>query len=151
MPPSYVVPPNNQLNIQTTNLYANTEFTLQATDNAGCTASDNVWVYLSGSALIVAPGAASGIICQGGSTQLNANASGGSGNYTYFWTPATGLNNPSIADPVASPLSTTTYTVTVNDGYNTVSGQVTVEVIQTPNPYQVGVGASIAPEEQEYP
>lgn len=140
LPPSNVVPPNNQLNIQTTNLYANTEFTLQATDNAGCTASDNVWVYLSGSALNVAPGAASGIICQGGSTQLNANVSGGSGNYTYSWTPATGLNNPTIADPVASPLSTTTYTVTVNDGYNTVSGQVTVEVIQTPNPYQVGGG-----------
>lgn len=45
-------------------------------------------------------------ICTGGSAQLNV--SGGSG---YTWTPATGLNNPNIANPVASPLVTTTYIV----------------------------------------
>lgn len=31
--------------------------------------------------------------------------------YTYLWTPATGLNDPNIADPIFSGTSTTTYTV----------------------------------------
>jgi gliding motility-associated-like protein len=47
-------------------------------------------------------------ICFGSSTQLNA-----SGGATYSWAPATGLSNPNIANPVASPTTTTTYTVYV--------------------------------------
>jgi len=46
-------------------------------------------------------------ICSGGSTQLN-----GSGGITYSWTPATGLSNPNIANPVASPTITTAYILT---------------------------------------
>ncbi len=34
---------------------------------------------------------------------------------SYNWTPATGLNNASIANPLASPATTTTYTVVVTD------------------------------------
>ncbi|MDB5285024.1 MAG: domain containing protein [Bacteroidota bacterium] len=45
-------------------------------------------------------------ICAGGSTQLNAT-----GGLIYSWTPATGLSDPNIANPVASPPSSTTYTV----------------------------------------
>ncbi len=37
------------------------------------------------------------------------------GTVTYKWTPTTGLSDPSIADPVANPLQTTTYTVTGKD------------------------------------
>jgi hypothetical protein len=33
----------------------------------------------------------------------------------YSWAPATGLSNPNIAQPVASPASTTTYVMTVSD------------------------------------
>ena len=33
--------------------------------------------------------------------------------YTYSWSPATGLSNPNIAQPSASPTSTTTYTLTM--------------------------------------
>lgn len=51
-------------------------------------------------------------ICQGDNVQLNVSVAE-SGNYTYSWTPSEGLNNPSIANPVASPASTLTYTVTV--------------------------------------
>jgi gliding motility-associated-like protein len=45
-------------------------------------------------------------ICNGQSTQLNAT-----GGLIYSWTPSTGLSDPNIANPVASPTSTTTYTV----------------------------------------
>ncbi len=48
-------------------------------------------------------------ICKGqGSAQLQA-----SGGNTYQWTPATGLSNPNIANPVAAPVLTTTYKVFV--------------------------------------
>ncbi|MBN1338734.1 MAG: T9SS type A sorting domain-containing protein [Bacteroidales bacterium] len=71
-------------------------------------------------------------ICYGSSSQLYANVTGGTGNYTYQWSPQTGLSNPAISNPVANPLQTITYTVTVNDGNETVSGQVTVTVNPTP-------------------
>jgi len=47
-------------------------------------------------------------ICIGESTQLNAS---GSQNGAYTWTPTTGLSNPDIANPIAIPNTTTTYTV----------------------------------------
>ena len=46
------------------------------------------------------------IICIGSSTDLFA-----AGGYEYSWLPITGLNNPSISNPSASPSITTTYTV----------------------------------------
>lgn len=49
-------------------------------------------------------------ICVGESTELNAT-----GGVSYSWTPTTALNNPAIANPIASPTATTTYTVTVTD------------------------------------
>jgi len=40
----------------------------------------------------------------------------------YVWTPDGGLSNDSIANPIASPSSTTTYTVTVGDSSSTCTG-----------------------------
>ena len=36
-------------------------------------------------------------------------------NYTFNWSPAVGLSATNIRNPIATPLSTTTYTVTLND------------------------------------
>lgn len=47
------------------------------------------------------------IICPGSVAQLNSS----SGFISYTWTPSTGLNNAGIANPTASPASTTTYVV----------------------------------------
>ena len=47
-------------------------------------------------------------------------ATGGSGTYTYNWSPVDYLDNPTIANPVVaakSPGSTTSYTVTVSDSH----------------------------------
>ena len=71
-------------------------------------------------------------ICAGESSQLNAYASGGTGNYTYSWIPADGLSDPNIQNPVATPASTTTYSVTVNDGNSNVTDNVTVTVNPLP-------------------
>jgi hypothetical protein len=52
----------------------------------------------------------------GGKQQLNAIVGGGTPDYAYSWTPATGLSNPDIANPVLSPGNTiTTYQVEVTD------------------------------------
>lgn len=71
-------------------------------------------------------------ICEGGSTQLMANST----NATHFkWSPSAGLNHDDIANPVASPLVTTTYTVEVNnDGCPDImpSASATITVLQTP-------------------
>lgn len=56
-------------------------------------------------------------ICPGGNTPIGGSptASGGLAPYTYSWSPATGLSATNIANPIASPTSNTTYTVTVTD------------------------------------
>jgi len=58
-------------------------------------------------------------ICNGQSAQLNAT-----GGLIYSWTPTTGLSDPNIANPVATPTTTTTYTVSsqVPIGNNIVNG-----------------------------
>ena len=45
------------------------------------------------------------------------SASGGSGNYTYAWSPATNLSSTSVANPTISPVvaGTTTYILSVTD------------------------------------
>ena len=49
-------------------------------------------------------------LCQGASTTLHALPTGGSGNYTYSWTPTNTLDDPAAQHPVATPnVGTTTY------------------------------------------
>lgn len=42
---------------------------------------------------------------------------GGSGDYTFIWTPGSTLNDSTIMNPVATPEDTTTYNLTVLDNY----------------------------------
>ena len=72
-------------------------------------------------------------VCEGGSSQLVAIVNGGSSNYTYQWSPATYLDDPTSATPVATPQSNITYTVTVSDGTNNLtSGPVTLTIVPRP-------------------
>ncbi len=52
-------------------------------------------------------------ICEGSKITLQA-----SGSLYYSWTPVTGLSDPNIANPLASPLTSTTYTVKVSNQFN---------------------------------
>ncbi|HET6225219.1 MAG TPA: SBBP repeat-containing protein [Bacteroidia bacterium] len=67
-------------------------------------------------------------ICPGASTSLNAS---GTGAVAYSWSPSTGLSNASIANPVATPASTTTYVVSVTNGSGCID-QDTVVVTVVP-------------------
>lgn len=68
------------------------------------------------------------IITLGESTTLTANVSGGTGNYTYEWTPENTIDDPTAATTLATPLETTVYYVTVSDGEETVTANVEVIV-----------------------
>ena len=68
-------------------------------------------------------------ILEGQSTQLDCTPAGGSGSYTYSWTSNPPGFTSNVKAPMASPVETTDYTVTVSDGANTASDMVTVTVI----------------------
>ena len=77
------------------------------------------------------------VLCAGGSIQLAGLASVGSGSgstapLTFSWTPATGLSATNILNPIASPATTTTYTLTATQGSCTSQDQVVVTVNPTP-------------------
>ena len=73
-------------------------------------------------------------LCEGESTTLHALPTGGSGNYSYSWTPANSLNNANIQHPVATPpVGTTTYTCHVTDNSWGGSQNVSVSIIVHPN------------------
>jgi len=60
------------------------------------------------------------------------------GNLTYLWSPASSLSNATIKNPIASPIQTTTYTLTVTSGgYCSNTDTVIVNVITN---YQCSAG-----------
>lgn len=67
--------------------------------------------------LIADAGAPTAYICPNGTYTLGGSPSafGGSAPYTYSWSPTTGLNNPTSANPIAQPSQPTLYTLTVTD------------------------------------
>ena len=73
-------------------------------------------------------------ICPGENYMLGKDPVPGS---TYSWSPSSGLNNPNIANPVATPSSTTTYTLTVTRNGCTATDQVNV-VVKAPPPFTIG-------------
>lgn len=75
-------------------------------------------------------------ICAGESVNLNATGTG-----QFSWQPSSGLSDSTIANPIATPASTTMYQVRVSDGFcsNTDSVQVTVII-----PGSVDAGNDVA-------
>jgi len=110
--------------------------TLTATNDGGSdTETKNNYIDVT-EALNVAVSANPDEICVGDSSQLEAIAGGGTGNYTYLWysDPAdpslTGQEN--LSNPLVSPLVTTTYFCEVEDGDDVVTGDILVTVNPLP-------------------
>ena len=68
-------------------------------------------------------------ICLNESAQLNASVNGGQNPLIYSWTFASTLNNSAIANPVATPLVNTNYTLTVTDGNGCVGTDAVLVVV----------------------
>ena len=107
-----------------------TVYTLTATNNKGCSSTDQVIVTVNNPANVVTTVggqvSSSVEICKGTSAQLGSSMTNA---VSYAWSPVTGLNNPNVAAPIASPTTSTTYQVTITDNkgcQNTGSVAVTV-------------------------
>lgn len=71
-------------------------------------------------------------ICIGGSVQLSAVPSGGSGNHTYSWSSSPSGFSSNVANPTAQPTVSTTYFAQVFDGGQSLTTSVFVEVVDPP-------------------
>lgn len=74
-------------------------------------------------------------VCSGSTARLGGAPTvyGGTPPYTYSWTPSTGLNNISIANPVANLSSAITYTLSVTDHSGATStSDVSVTILSAP-------------------
>ena len=69
-------------------------------------------------------------VCSGQTVQLNADASGGSGSYTYQWTSNPPGFSSSLQNPTVIPIVSTQYSVQVSDGAGSADSQADVTVIQ---------------------
>jgi gliding motility-associated-like protein len=86
-------------------------------------------------------------ICLGQSVQLFVT-----GANRYDWSPSLGLSNSTIANPIASPASTTIYTITGHDNFNCFADTATIPITVFPNPVfniiednvTIAVGNSVA-------
>jgi gliding motility-associated-like protein len=102
-----------------------TTYTVTGTDANGCKDTAQVIVYHKLPVEVKAlPG---GTVCPGTDLQLFAE-----GALSYEWIPSTGLDNPYIPSPVASPPYSITYKVKGTDGCTTDSTYVQVTVNNAP-------------------
>lgn len=73
-------------------------------------------------------------VCQGNNIQLGSSVNGscGGGSVSYSWSPTTGLSNPNVQNPIATPNVTTTYTVTATESGScaTATADATIVVVQ---------------------
>lgn len=100
-----------------------TTFTVTVTDQMGCVAIDSTVVTVVDP---VAHVSSDTTVCPGTPAQLNA-----SGGVAYLWIPGSSLNDSLSASPIATPFTTTNYTVVIADSIGcTASASVLVNVQQ---------------------
>jgi len=117
------------INFQAGNVFqslAKGNYTVVVIDANSCRNSLTANIAISNT-LQVNAGAGS-TICEGSSTQLEASSNG----TTFQWSPVAGISNPASLKPIASPVTTTTYTLSASSGICTETSTVTVEVNAAP-------------------
>jgi len=133
---------NDSIANPTATVISDITYTVTVTTPNGCTANDDIKVTVN--PLTANAGADKTIIC-GGTVQLNSVTTNytGTGTLKYKWTPVTGLNNDSIANPTATVINDIAYTVTVTtpNGF-TATDVVSVIIIPMVKPEIGMVGVS---------
>jgi sortilin (neurotensin receptor 3)/immunoglobulin I-set domain protein len=110
---------------------ATTIYTVVVTDAMGCVTRDSITITVNTSPMVDA--GLDTAVCKGTPVSINAAATGGTAPYSYIWTPSTGLSAADIANPIATPHTTTAYTLTVVDA-NGCTGSDQIEVAIHNNP-----------------
>ncbi|ALJ01036.1 gliding motility-associated C-terminal domain-containing protein [Rufibacter tibetensis] len=108
-------------------LTQNTTFYVEAVNANKCVSQQRTSVMVTVLPITADAGRDTTII-EGQSITLRGSGAAGA---TYTWSPATGLSNPNVANPVATPTVTTTYTLTVSNGDQdcVATDEVTITVI----------------------
>ena len=99
-----------------------TTYIAQASTANGCVLGDTITVNVLTPAIVDA--GADSIICVGTSITLN-----GTGIGTISWSPSATLNDATILTPIATPLDTTDYILTIQEDACTLSDTVRIAVI----------------------
>lgn len=99
---------------------------IQVTYEEGCTSARVPVVATVTPAPAVTINAGANALCLGQSTTLTANSS--NPNYTYQWSPSTGLSGTTGATVTAQPTTTVTYTVVGTDGACANIDSITISV-----------------------
>ena len=133
--PNIFITPSNTVQAPTFHDTANLVYTLTETSIFGCVDSIKIPVTVYDSAFTSVSNDT--IICRGLSAHLQAYSSSDTvtnDQTKWLWSPGSSLSNDAINDPIATPDSTTTYTVqiTENPCYS-ATREVTVTVIQIPD------------------
>ena len=121
----------------------NTIFVTVSDPISGCTLSDSIYISVDSLPYLnLITSCSFPIISAGGSSQLNVTPNG----YQYSWQPSGTLDNPSVQNPIASPVISTWYTVNVNSNTCTKSDSILIEVFElTCGPPDVFVPNSFSP------
>jgi gliding motility-associated-like protein len=116
------------INFQNSNIFhlLQGNYLVTVKDNNSCLATRNIIIGLNNTVTVDA--GADATICEGRTTQLDAvsNAS------DFVWSPSATLSSNIIHDPVASPVQTTKYIVTVTTGICIQKDSVTIFVDPAP-------------------
>lgn len=102
-----------------------TTYRVTLTDAFGCVGKDSVRVDVK--SFVTLSGGNDTTICTNDAVVLQLNSDA----LHYLWTPATGLNDPTLKNPTATPLVQTTYHVVGNIGKCIAEDDITI----TPVPY----------------
>jgi hypothetical protein len=81
----------------------------------GCGESPRTMVTASVDNNIIATNPTFDTVCAGASVTLNAGASGGTGSFTYLWSPIN-TSDSIVANPTVSPTTSTSYNVVITSG-----------------------------------
>lgn len=113
-----------------------TRYYVQGSTRFGCVANDSLYVDVKQPPKLT--GYRNDSLCAGDSVQFQV-----SGAETYRWTPATGLSNANIPNPVARPSTTTTYQLIGADTKNCFSERINVRISVFPIPVFNILGDSV--------
>ncbi len=128
-PYTYVWTPNVSTTNTAVNLAAG-NYSVDITDNFGCTTTHTIQITEPPNVPIVASASGTSPICTGATAQLIATATGGAPPYNYFWISPVSTNDTTFV----SPTTTTTYTVVISDACNTTPDSATFTVVVNPLP-----------------
>jgi gliding motility-associated-like protein len=130
-------PSGSPINVEAPGIY-----TVKATDGNGCIVPQSIEI-LSKDTPVITISPETPAVPAGQSVQLVAT-----GAHTFEWAPAETLNDSKVPDPVATPLTTTTYTVTgfFNEG---CSAQASVTVLVDVSEIDIQIPLAFSPNGDE--